>query len=46
LTSMTHLCRIEFSFVWTVLPHTNAVAGIKEVCNVEAFENEAIANFK
>jgi hypothetical protein len=41
LTSVTHLFRIELLFVWTVLPHTNAVAGtsIKEVCNVEAFES-------
>lgn len=46
LTSVTHLFKIELSFVWTVLPHTDAEAGIKEVCNVEAFESEATANFK
>jgi len=32
--------------VWIVLPHTDAEAGIKEVCNVEEFESEAAANFK
>lgn len=46
LTSVTHLFRIELSFVCTVLPHADAEAGIKEVCNGEAFESEATANSK
>jgi len=46
MTSVTHLFRIELSFVWIVLQHTDAEAGIKEVCNVEAFESEATADFK